>query len=81
MHEMHVVKDLFSDLLALGKEKQARKITKVYITLGEWTEINEEILRFFFEEHGKNTILEGAELSVDASPKKREIRLVSFDCE
>jgi Zn finger protein HypA/HybF involved in hydrogenase expression len=81
MHEMHVMKDLLSDLLTLGKEKKAARITKVFITLGEWTEINEEILRFFFRENGKNTLLEEAELCITTSPDKREIRLDSFDYE
>jgi len=77
---MHVIKDLFEDLLKLSKEQNASKVTNVYLRMGEFTEINEEILRFFFKEHSKNTPLEDALLHIENSPT-RELRLLSFDCE
>ncbi len=80
MHEMHIVKDLFNDLLKAVKEQNTSKVTKVYLKMGEFTEINEEILRFFFKEHSKNTSLEDALLDIEKSPT-RELRLLSFDCE
>ncbi len=80
MHEMHLVKDIFEDLLRLGKEQKAKKITKVYLRMGEFTEINGEILDFFFKEKGKGTLLEGARIQTEKSPT-RELRLLSFDCE
>ena len=80
MHEMHLVKDLFQDILKHAKDNNAKKVNKVYLKMGEFTEINEEILRFFFKEKGKQTPLEGVELSIEKSPT-RELRLVSFDCE
>lgn len=80
MHEMHIIKHLFEDLLKHVKEHNTAKVLKVYLAMGEFTEINEEILRFFFEEHGKNTPLDGAELCIEKS-KTRELRLISFDCE
>ncbi len=80
MHEMHIIKDMFDDLLRLVKEQNTSKVTKVYMKMGEFTEINEEILRFFFKEHSKNTPLEQALLHIEKSPT-RELRLLSFDCE
>jgi hydrogenase nickel incorporation protein HypA/HybF len=80
MHEMHLVKDLFEDVLKHARDNRADKVTKVYLKMGEFTEINEEVLRFFFKEKGAQTILEGAELVIEKSPT-RELRLVSFDCE
>ena len=80
MHEMHLVKDIFTDLLKLGAEQKAAKITRIYLRLGTFTEINEEVLRFFFQEHGKGTILDGAVLVIEPS-QTRELRLLSFDCE
>jgi len=80
MHEMHLVKDIFEDLLRLGKEQAAKKITRVYLRMGDFTEINEDVLKFFFAEKGKGTPLEGAEIQVEKSPT-RELRLLSFDCE
>ena len=80
MHEMHIVKDLFNDLLKCAEANKTKKITKVFLKMGEFTEINEEIVCFFFKEKGKGTIVESAELSIEKSPN-RELRLVSFDCE
>jgi len=80
MHEMHIVKDLFNDLQTQAKANEAVRVTKVYLRMGEFTEINEEILRAFFESEGKGSILEGAELQIEISPT-RELRLLSFDCE
>ena len=80
MHEMHIVKDLFSDLLRVSQEHNAQKITNVYIRIGEFTEINEEIVRFFFAEKGRGTPAEHAEVQFERSPV-RELRLVSFDHE
>jgi hydrogenase nickel incorporation protein HypA/HybF len=80
MHEMHLIKDLFGDILKAAEIHDVKRITKVYLKMGEFTEINEEIIRFFFKEHSKGTILEGAELSIEKS-QTRELRLISFDCE
>ena len=80
MHEMHLLTDLLNDLLKAGQENQAKKITKVYLRMGSFTEINEEILRHFFKEKAKGTIAEGAEISIEPS-QTRELRLLSFDCD
>ncbi|OGX14139.1 MAG: hypothetical protein A2351_04820 [Omnitrophica bacterium RIFOXYB12_FULL_50_7] len=80
MHEMHVIKDIFEDILKRAKENKAVRVTRVYLRMGTFTEINEDILRYFFESHGKGTILEGAALEIEKSPT-RELRLVSFDVE
>ncbi len=80
MHEMHIIKDVYIDLIKAAKENEAQKINKVYLRMGEFTEINEEILRHFFKENGKDTVLEGAEIEIEKSPT-RELRLVSFDCD
>ena len=80
MHEMHIIKDLFNDLVEHIKQQNASRVTNVYIRMGEFTEINEEILRFFFESHSKGTPLEEALLHIEKSPT-RELRLLSYDCE
>jgi Zn finger protein HypA/HybF involved in hydrogenase expression len=80
MHEMHLLSDLLADLLKAAEENKAKKITKVYLRMGTFTEINEEILRHFFKEKAKGTIAEGAEISIEPS-QTRELRLLSFDCD
>ncbi len=80
MHEMHLVRQMFEDLLRLVNENKVERVSRVYLKMGEFSEINEEILRYFFVEHGRGTVLEGAQLVVEKSPL-RELRLVSFDCD
>ena len=80
MHEIHILKDLFEDIQKHAKANRISKVTKVYLRMGEFTEINEDILRHFFKSHSRGTPLEGCELSIEKSPT-RELRLVSFDGE
>ncbi len=80
MHEMHIIKDLFADLTKAVKKEGAARVTKIYLRMGEFTEINAEILGFFLKEHSRGTALEGAAIDIEKSPD-RELRLVSFDCE
>ncbi|NQU17858.1 MAG: hydrogenase maturation nickel metallochaperone HypA [Candidatus Saganbacteria bacterium] len=80
MHEQHLLKDLLGDILKNAKDNRASKVSKVYLKMGEFTEINEDILRHYFSEHANGTIVEGAEVVIEKS-QTRELRLVSFDCE
>jgi Zn finger protein HypA/HybF involved in hydrogenase expression len=64
----------------MAAKQKATKVTRVYLRMGQFTEINEEILRYFFKEQGQGTILENTELQIDKSAA-RELSLVSFDCE
>lgn len=80
MHEIHLLKELMADLLKHAEEQKAKKVVKVYLRMGEFTEINPEILKHFFAEHAKGTVAQGAELTIESSDN-RELRLLSFDCE
>lgn len=80
MHELHLIKDLLADVLRTARENRIKKVTKVYLRMGEFTEIDPEILRYFFRESGRGTVVEGAEIAIESSPA-RELRLLSFDGE
>jgi len=80
MHEMRIVDSLISDLKRLAQENRAKRITKIYLRMGEFTELNEEIVSFALQEKGKNSPIDGAEVIFEKSPE-RELKLVSFDCE
>ena len=80
MHEIRMIKDLVKDLLKHGKKVNAKKITKVYVKMGEMTEIDPDIFKFHFFERIKGTPAEGCELEMEQS-QTRELRLMSFDCE
>ncbi|MBI5700851.1 hydrogenase maturation nickel metallochaperone HypA [Candidatus Saganbacteria bacterium] len=80
MHEMHLINDLFADVLKHANENKAKKVTKLYLQMGDFTEINPDILKFHFNELAKGTAIEDAVIDIKQSDK-REIRLLSFDCE
>ncbi|MDP3041861.1 MAG: hydrogenase maturation nickel metallochaperone HypA [Candidatus Omnitrophota bacterium] len=81
MHEIHFLEDLFKDILRHLKLHNAQKVTRVFLELGEWAEINEESLKFFFKEKAKNSPLQEAEFCIKHIPEQRVLRLVSFDCD
>ncbi len=80
MHELHLVTDILNDLLKHAKDNHAKKVTKIFLQMGEFTEINEENVRFLLKEKSVGTVLEGAEVVIKKSPM-RELRLLSYDCE
>ena len=80
MHEMRLLRDMMDDLLRHAERLKVKKIVKVYVRLGEFTEINPEILTHFFRERSRDTVADGAEIVIKPSPR-REIVLESFDCE
>jgi len=80
MHELRLLRDLMEDILRHAESVKAKKITKVYVRLGELAEINPEILAHFFRENSKGTVMEDAEVVIKSS-LQREIVLESFDYE
>ena len=80
MHELRLVQEIFGDLLRQGREEGFQKITRVYFRMGDFTGIDPEVLRYFFAEKSRGTILEGAEIVIEHSPL-RELRLLSFEGE
>jgi Zn finger protein HypA/HybF involved in hydrogenase expression len=81
MHEIHFLEDLFKDILQHLSQHNAKNVTQVFLELGEFTEINEEFLRFFFKEKSQGSPLENALFSIKHIPQQRVLRLVSFDCD
>mgnify|MGYP001179482906 FL=1 len=81
MHEIHFLEDLFKDILQHLSQHNAKNVIQVFLELGEFTEINEESLRFFFKEKSKGTALENALFNIKHIPQQRVLRLVSFDCD
>jgi len=80
MHELKLVRSLLDDLLKRAEEEKISKISGITIKMGEFTELNEEIVKFFIENNSKGTPAEGAGVLIEKSPA-RELRLVSFEGE
>lgn len=80
MHELHLIRELMDDLVVRAGAEQAKRVTNVSIVLGLFTEIDPGIFRRYFDENSAGTLLQGAALEIHRS-NRRELRLVSFDCE
>lgn len=80
MHEINLINSILNDLFRIAKEQNAKKITKIYLAVGELSELTPGILIYHLKEKTKKTIAENAEIDIKPG-KKREIRLISFDCE
>lgn len=80
MHEAHLMRDMLSDLLQSARANNAKRVTKVRLRMGKFSEIDEDNIRFFLRENGRDTPVEGAEVEIDKSDN-RELTLVSFDYE
>ena len=64
MHEYSVMKQLVSALLDELEGRDIYKVKEVRLEIGELTFLGEDQLSFAYEVLGKDTILEGSELSV-----------------
>lgn len=80
MHELHLLKGLLADILRHARENRIARVTRIYLRLGGFTEIDPEILRQYFREHSQGTEAEGAAIDIEPAAG-RELRLLSFDGE
>jgi hydrogenase nickel incorporation protein HypA/HybF len=64
MHEYSVMSQIVDLILSEAKKRDAEKVTRVKLEIGEYTFLGEEQLRFAFEIITKDTIASGAELDV-----------------
>ncbi len=78
MHELHLLEDLLADIIKHAKANNLKKVSKINLKMGEFTEINPEILEFFFKEKAKNTLAENAKIIIKRS-LVRELTLVSIE--
>lgn len=77
MHEFGFAMQIFKVAEATALKYRAKKITKVFLEIGELTLIVPELLKKSFEMATKGSIAEGAELDISITPGKIKCR----DCE
>ena len=89
MHEASVTEQLIKTATLSAKENNAIKVLSIRLVVGEATGYMEESLQFYFDTMSRDTILEGAKLSVETiKPKLKcescgieyERKLFTFDC-
>lgn len=62
MHELALTEKMLKLVLAEAEKHQARKITKIKVSVGELSGIIEECVGYYFRLAAQNTIAAGAEL-------------------
>ena len=70
MHELALASEIVKNVSKLAHENQAIKVTKLRLELGVMSGVEKEVFDFCFDMAAKNTILEGAILSVEQIPLK-----------
>lgn len=68
MHELALATEIVKNVSKLAMENEALKVTELRLELGVMSGIEKEVFDFCFDLAAKNTILEGAKLSVDQIP-------------
>jgi Zn finger protein HypA/HybF involved in hydrogenase expression len=82
MHEYHAVEALAKQLIAKAKENKARRILRVRLVLGEFSDFSEESIRLYFEQAAAGTLLEGAQILIRrAKGKGRDFYVEDMDIE
>ena len=76
MHEFSFAYDIFKVAEATALKYNAKKITEVYLEIGELTLIVPELLKKSFEMATSGSIAEGAELIIEL-PEKLNVGIVT----
>jgi len=70
MHEMGITESILSIALEQAQQRDAQRILKIRLKIGEMTAVVDECIRFYFEILSKDTMAEGAEIEVENVPIK-----------
>jgi hydrogenase nickel incorporation protein HypA/HybF len=67
MHEFSIAASLVESLMAFAEKQRAAQVIEVRLTIGEFTHIEHEQLRFCFQSITTGTLLENSALEIDTS--------------
>ena len=68
MHELQVTKNIFQIALDRAGPRDARKILKIRLLVGELTDFQQEWIQRYFDLLSKDSIAEGAQIAVERVP-------------
>lgn len=68
MHELSIMKNILEVVLESGEEMGAKKISRINIIAGAFTEFVPRYAQLYFDMISQNTIAEKAEIHIDTSP-------------
>jgi len=67
MHEFSIASAIVESVLGFAEKQRAARIVEVRLTIGEFTHIEQEQLRFCFHAITKETVLEDSALEIETS--------------
>lgn len=65
MHEVSIVQSLIDIVCNKAEENNLKKIKKISLRIGEFSGVFEDSIRFAYKAISKDTIVDGAELSIE----------------
>jgi hydrogenase nickel incorporation protein HypA/HybF len=68
MHEGALSEDLFNHVLVHAREANARRVTRVKVTIGALSDFTAESIQFYWDSLAPGTIAEGAALEFETAP-------------
>ena len=76
MHELPVTESIIEITLRHAKMHNARRVTDIYLVIGDWSTIIDDSIQFHWDILSENTIAEGATLHFERIP----VELLCLDC-
>lgn len=76
MHELAVTESILEIALRHAREKNARRITGLYLVIGQWASIVDDSVQFYWDMISEGTIAQGASLHFRRVP----VELACLDC-
>ena len=67
MHEFSIAASIVESVLAFAEKQRAARVVEERLTIGEFTHIEQEQLRFCFQAITKDTVLEDSALEIETS--------------
>ncbi len=68
MHEGALTENLFEHVLIHAREANAKRVTRVKVTIGALSDATSESIQFYFSQLAPGTIVDGAELEFESKP-------------
>ncbi len=76
MHELPVTQSILEIAVRNGSQANARRVTDIYLVIGELSSLIDESIQFYWDMIAKDTIAEGATLHF----RRIEAELMCNDC-
>ena len=76
MHELSVTESILKITLRHAEAQNAKKVTDIYLVLGDWSTIIDDSVQFHWDILSENTIAHGAKLHFERIP----VELLCLNC-